>query len=171
MLVFQNVELVPKGYTDSNFQSYKDSHRSISSFAFTFGGVVVSWKSVKQSCITNSTIEVEYVVASKVAKEAIWHRKFLLEHRVIPLDVQPLILFCDNSGPVAWSKEPRNHQKVKHIERKYHLIHKIVQKGDVLVEKIPFANNLVDPLTKTFIGKVFDGHKDSIGVRCVPNMF
>ena len=71
MLVFQSVELVPKGYTDSNFQSYKDSHRFISNFAFTFGGVVVSWKSVKQSCITNSTIEVEYVVASKVAKEAI----------------------------------------------------------------------------------------------------
>ena len=97
MLVFQSVELVPKGYTDSNFQSYKDSHRSISGFAFTFGGVVVSWKSVKQSCITNSTMEVEYVVA----KEAIWHRKFLLEHRVVPLAVQPLILFCDNSGPVA----------------------------------------------------------------------
>ena len=101
MFVFQSVELVPKGYTDSNFQSYKDSHRFISNFAFTFGGVVVSWKSVKQSCITNSTIEVEYVVASKVAKEAIWHRKFLLEHRVVPLAVQPLILFCDNSGPVA----------------------------------------------------------------------
>ena len=101
MLVFQSVKLVPKGYTDSDFQSYKDSHRFISNFAFTFGGVVVSWKSVKQSCITNSTIEVEYVVASKVAKQDIWHRKFLLEHRVVPLAVQPLILFCDNSGPVA----------------------------------------------------------------------
>ncbi|KAL6312849.1 hypothetical protein AAG906_025905 [Vitis piasezkii] len=62
--------------------------------------LVFKLKSVKQSYITNSTMEVEYVVASKVAKEAIWHRKFLLEHRVA-LWPQPLILFCDNSGLVA----------------------------------------------------------------------
>ena len=101
MFVFQSDELVPRGYTYSNFQFDNDSHRSTSDFVFTFGSVAVSWRSVKQSYIVNSAMEAEYVTTSKVAKEAIWHRKFLLEHRVVPLAVQPLILFCDNSGPVA----------------------------------------------------------------------
>ena len=89
---------------------------------------------------------------------------------VVPLAVQPLILFCDNSGAMAQSKEPRNHRKGKHIERKYHLIREIVQRGDIMVEKIPFMDNLADPFTKTLTGRVFDGHRDSIGVRCVPSM-
>ena len=36
---------------------------------------------------------------------------------VVPLAVQPMILSCDNSEAVAQSKEPRNYQKGKHIER------------------------------------------------------
>ena len=57
--------------------------------------MVVSWRSVKQSYIVNSAMEAEYVTTSKVAKEAIWLRKFLMEVRVVPLAVQPMILFCD----------------------------------------------------------------------------
>ena len=47
MFVFHSNKLVPKGYINSDFQSNKDSHQSISRFVVTFGGVVVRWKSVK----------------------------------------------------------------------------------------------------------------------------
>ena len=57
--------------------------------------MAVSWRSVKQSYIANSTMEVKYVAASKAKNEAIWLRKFLMEVRVVPLAVQPMILFCD----------------------------------------------------------------------------
>ena len=50
------------------------------------------------------------------------------------------------------------------------MIHEIIQIDDVVGEKIPFTNNLVDPFTKTLIGKVFDGHRDSIGVKSIPNI-
>ena len=39
-----------------------------------------------------------------------------------------------------------------------------------MAEKIPFMDNLVNPFTKTLIDRVFFGHKDSIGVRCVVSM-
>nr|CAN64533.1 hypothetical protein VITISV_035920 [Vitis vinifera] len=58
----------------------------------------------------------------------------------------------------------------KHIERKYHLIREIVMKVVVVVEKITFAENLADPFMKTLSTRVFNGHKDNLGVRCVPNM-
>ena len=39
---------------------------------FTLGGGAIGWRSVKQSCIANSTIEAEYVAAYEAAKEAVW---------------------------------------------------------------------------------------------------
>ena len=90
------------------------------------GGAAVSWRSIKQSCIADSTMEVEYVAASKAAKKAVWLRKFLMELGVIVKSVDPMILYCDNSGVVAQAKEPRNHKKGKHIERKYHLVREIL---------------------------------------------
>ena len=70
---------------------------------------------------------------------------------------------------MAQPKEPRNHRRGKHVERKYHLIREIVQRDDVLVTKIGTADNLADPLTKALSTKVFDRHMDSIGIRCNPN--
>ena len=43
-------------------------------------------------------------------------------------------------------------------------------RGDVVVEKIVSIKNLVDPFMKTFSIRVFNRHKDSLGVRCAPSM-
>ena len=92
------------------------------------GGAAVSWRSINQSCIAYSTMEAEYVAVLKATKEAVWLRKFLMELGVIAKVVYPIILYCVNqgSGAVAQAKEPRNHRKDKHIERKYHLVPKIL---------------------------------------------
>ena len=55
---------MPIGYTDSDFQSDIESIKSTSRYMFTLGGGAVSWRSVKQSSIADSTMEVEYIVAS-----------------------------------------------------------------------------------------------------------
>lgn len=65
MFVFHNNELAPIGYIDLDFQCDKDSHQSTSSFVFTLISVTISWKNVKQSCISNSFMQVKYVSASK----------------------------------------------------------------------------------------------------------
>ena len=62
------------------------------------------------------------MAASEATKEAVWLRKFLMELRIIARVVDPIIVYCDNSGVVAQAKEPRNNRKSKHIERKYLLI-------------------------------------------------
>ena len=99
-----------------------DARKSTSGFMFTLGGGTINWRSVKQSCIADSTMEVEYVAASKAAKEAVWLKYFVLDLGVFPSAQSVITLFCDNSGVVANSKESRAHKKRRHIERKYHLI-------------------------------------------------
>ena len=128
MLVYSGQDLIPLGYTDSDFQTDKDSRKSTSGSVFTLGGGAIVWRSVKQSCIADSTMEAEYVAACEAAKEAVWLRKFLSDLEVVPDMDKPITLYCDNSGAVANSKEPRSHKRGKHIERKYHLIREIMQR-------------------------------------------
>ena len=101
MLVYHGDELAPIGYIDYDFQLDADLRKSTSGYVFTLGGATVSWRSLKQSCIADSTTEAEYVAASKVAKKAVWLRKFLMELGVIGKPIDPMILYCDNSGAVA----------------------------------------------------------------------
>ena len=84
---------------------------------------------------------------------------------VVPDMDKPLVLYCDNSGAVANSKEPRSHKRGKHIERKYHLIREIVHRGDVSVTKIGMEHNLADPFTKTLLAKTFEAHMEGLGLR------
>ena len=93
ILVYWCGDLIPIGYTDSDFQSDLDFRKSTSSCLFTLGGGAISWKSVKQSCITDSTMEVEYVAACEAAKEAVWLKKFLSDLGVMRMEKAPITLF------------------------------------------------------------------------------
>ena len=106
MLVYSGGDLNPIGYTDSDFQSDQDSRKSTSGSVFTLGGGAIVWRSIKQSSIVDSTMEAEYIAACKAAKEAAWLRKFFIDLEVVPDMDKPLVLYCDNSGAVANSKEP-----------------------------------------------------------------
>ena len=165
MLIYKASDLFPLGYTDSDFQSDRDKRKSTSGYVFTLGGGAVIWRSVKQKCIADSTMEAEYVAASEAAKEAVWFRNFLLDLDVVPNLPRSLTVYCDNTGAVANSKEPRDHKAAKHIERKYHLIRGIVKRGDIVVAHISSEDNRADPFTKSLPTKVFDKHVEAIGVR------
>ena len=57
MLIYSGADLNPIGYTDSEFMSDKDSRKLKFGSVFTLGGGAVVWRSVKQSSITDSTME------------------------------------------------------------------------------------------------------------------
>ena len=114
-------------------------------------------------------MEAEYVAACEAAKEVIWLKKFLSDLGVVRMEQVPITLFCDNSGVVAQSKDPRNHKKGKHIERKYHIIRDIVARGDIVVAKIKSANNLTDPFTKVLPQRTFESHLEEMRVKLVHN--
>ena len=127
MLMYGANDMILTGYTDLDFQTDVDSRKLTSGSVFTLNGGAIIWRSIKQGCIADSTMEAEYVAACKAAKESVWLRKFLTDLEVVPNMHLPVTLYCDNSGAVANSKEPISHKRGKHIERKYHLIREIVQ--------------------------------------------
>ncbi|TYK26489.1 retrovirus-related pol polyprotein from transposon tnt 1-94 [Cucumis melo var. makuwa] len=103
--------------------------------------------------------------ACEAAKEAVWLKKFVTDLEVIPNMQLPITLYCDNSGAVANSREPRSLKREKHIERKYHLIREIVHRGDVIVTKISSEQNMADPFTKALTAKVFESDVHGLGLR------
>ncbi|PKI72506.1 hypothetical protein CRG98_007109 [Punica granatum] len=129
-------ELVVRGYTDVSFQTNKDDSRSQSGYVLCLNGGAVSWKSSKQETVADSTIEAEYIAASNAAKEAVGINKFVTELAVVPRIANPMDLYCDNNGAIAQAKEPRSHQRSKHILRRFHLIRKIIDRGDSMERNV-----------------------------------
>ncbi|KAK9028101.1 hypothetical protein V6N11_067915 [Hibiscus sabdariffa] len=158
-------ELRIKGYTDASFQTDKDDSRSQSGFVFCLNGGAVSWKSSKQDTVADSTTEAEYIAASEAAKEAVWIKKFITELGVIPSISDAVDLYCDNNGAIAEAKEPRSHQRSKHILRRFHLIREIIDRGDVEICKVNTDDNIADPLTKPLAQQKHDRHTESLGIR------
>jgi len=61
-------ELRLRGYSDASFQSDRDDTSSQTGWVFLLNGGAVSWKSVKQKTISDSTAESEYVAANDASK-------------------------------------------------------------------------------------------------------
>ena len=108
------------GYTDLEFQSNLDFRKSISGYVFTLGGGAISWRSTKKSCIADSTMEAEYVVACEIAKEALWLKKFLSDLGVVRIEQVPITLFCDN-------------QKIQGITRKESTLRESITSLEILL--------------------------------------
>ncbi|VFQ66990.1 unnamed protein product [Cuscuta campestris] len=162
-------ELKVVGYTDASFQTDRDDSKSQAGYLFCLNGGAFSWKSFKEDTTADSTTEAEYIVAAEAAKEAVWIKKFITELGVVPSINDPISLFCDNTGAIAQAKEPRSHQKTKHIVRRYHIIREIVDRGDVMICKVDTDDNIADPLTKP-LGKLkHEGHTRSMGIRPMPD--
>ena len=160
-------ELVVQGFTDASFQTDHDDFRSQSGFVFMLNGGAVSWKSSKQSTVADSSTEAEYIAASDAAKEAVWIRKFIAELGVMPSISRPIELLCDNNGAIAQAREPRSHQRSKHILRRFHLIRDIINRGDVEVSRVSTVDNIADPLTKLLSIKHHDRHVRGMGIRYI----
>ena len=103
------------------------------------------------------------------AKEAVWIKNFITGLGVVPSILDPLEMFCDNNRAIAQAKEPRSHQKSKHILRRYHLIREIVECGDVKISKVASGDNVTDPLTKQLARDKHEAHVRAFGLRAMPD--
>ena len=114
------------------------------------------------------TIEVEYIVASDAAKEAVWIKNLVFRLGVVPSITNPVDVYCDNNGAIAQAKEPISHQRSKHILRRFHLIREIIEKGDIKICRVHTDDNVADPMTKPLPQSKHDSHTRSIDIRFMP---
>ena len=79
----------------------------------------VSWKSIKETIATSSTMEAEYVACNEATCYAIWLQNFILALEVVHSISRLLKLLCDNSVAVSFSRNTRSTSRSRHIDLKF----------------------------------------------------
>lgn len=107
------------GYTDSNWAGDHGTRKSTSGYVYNLGSGAISWSSKRQATVALSTCEAEYIGQTQAAKEAIWLRGLLSQIRPTGA-LQTVIIFDNNQGAIALTKNPQHHGRVKHIDIQHH---------------------------------------------------
>ncbi|KAG2761925.1 hypothetical protein PC112_g25787 [Phytophthora cactorum] len=96
----------------------------------------VSWGSKKQSSVSLSTSEAEYIALSLAIQEGKWIHRLLCEILAATNETGPeLKIREDNQSCIKMTKNPVNHGRAKHIDIKYHHIRDEVKRGEVKLER------------------------------------
>ncbi|KAL5576619.1 hypothetical protein UlMin_018318 [Ulmus minor] len=165
MLTYQwinNLDIV--GFCDADFGGYVDDKKSTTGYIFMMAGGAISWKSVKQTLTSSSTMEAEYVVCYEATCNAMWLRNFISALGVVDSTTRPLKLYCDNSAAVSFSRNTRSTCRSKHIDVKFYFVKEKVVEGLISVEYMSTNNMLADPLTKGLPICVFQEQVSHMGL-------
>lgn len=155
------------GWTDSSWASDPDSRRSIGGFVFEVAGSSVSWSSKKQPTVALSTVEAEYMAASKATTEAIWLRT-LLESIGFP-QASATIVHADNQGCIALAHNPVSHSRAKHIDIRHHFIRERIQRSKIELKYISTHEMLADIFMKQLPLQSFAKFRAALGVAPGPS--
>nr|GEY21003.1 zinc finger, CCHC-type [Tanacetum cinerariifolium] len=131
---FSGYPSVLEGYTDVSWISNTEDDSSISSWVFLLGGGAISWASKKQTCITGSIIEYEFVALAAASKEAEWLKNLL--HK-IPLWVKPMApisINCNSAATLAKAYSQMYNGKSRHLCVRHSKIHELITNGVVSIE-------------------------------------
>jgi len=132
---------------DASFADCCKTYRSTSGFVVWFGGSPIEWECKRQPLVTLSTMESEYVAASKcVCSIRFIHKllNFLDLHRQGPTKCHE-----DNSACVAISTKPVHKSRSKHIGVKYHNVREASLNGEVELCQVWTEHQVGDIFTKS----------------------
>ena len=152
-------------YCDSDYANDPgpDGRRSVAGHCFSMGSGMLSWSSKKQKTIADLTCAAEYMAASEAGRELVWLRTLLRELGFEPSHATPLL--CDNSAAVLLCGDQAFHNRVKHLDVKYHWIRERVENGELIVGHIASSGNVADILTKALPGPQFLTLRGCLGIR------
>ncbi|KAJ9544859.1 hypothetical protein OSB04_024566 [Centaurea solstitialis] len=134
-------------YTDSDYGGANLDRKSTSGGCQFLGGRLVSWQCKKQTTVSQSTTEAEYIAASQCCSQVLWIQNQMQDYRLSFLHTP---IYIDNNSAISIVNNPVKHSKTKHIEIKYHLIRDCNEKKLIQVQKVHTDDQYADLFTKAF---------------------
>jgi hypothetical protein len=153
-------------YTDADWEGSVDDRRSTSGATFYLGDCLVSWLSKKQSSVSLSTTEAEYIATTTCCTQVLWMKQTLQDIQV-EYD-EPILIFCDNTSAISISKNPVMHSKMKHIPIKFHFLREQVTEKNIKVEYVGTKEQIADIFTKPLPRETFEYFRQKLGVVSSP---
>ncbi|XP_050133151.1 secreted RxLR effector protein 161-like [Malus sylvestris] len=152
------------GFTDSDLAGDLDERKSIGGYVFMLTGGAISWKSAKQTIVSTSTMEAEFIACFEGMKQATWLKKFINELRIVHSIQKPLKMFCDNNSAVFFSKNNKWTSTSRLMDVKFLKVREKVKEGVIIMEHLATDLMIADPLTKALLNGVFKDHITQMGV-------
>jgi len=150
------------GYTDADWGGDKNDRKSTSGYVFKVFDNTVSWGSRKQSTVSLSSTEAEYIALAHGICEAKWIRHLLNE-----LGIKcngPTPIYEDNQSCIKVAEEPREHKRMKHVDVKYNFIRDEVAKGEVEIIYKASNEQIADIMTKGLERVLFTKHRINLNL-------
>ena len=152
------------GYSDSDFAGCPDDRKSTSGFIFMMAGGAIAWKSVKQTLIATSTMEAEYVACYEATRQAMWLKNLISGFRIVESISRPLVIYCDNTAAVHFSRNNKSSSHSKHFDIKYLFVREKIHEFQTRIEYVATESMLADPLTKGLTIGAFQNHVAHMGL-------
>ena len=138
-----NFEFSLIGYADADFARDSD-RKSTSGYLFKLFDNTIIWKSRKQSTVSLSTTEAEFVSLCEATMEACWIKKLLLD---LNIDIDCIHVFEDNQSTIK-AVSNYDQKRLKHMDVKYNFIKEKVEQKLIDIVYIKTDEQLADILTK-----------------------
>jgi hypothetical protein len=155
------------GFADADYAADKADRKSTLGYVFTLAGGAISWRSTKQRSVATSTTEAEYIAMSSAAKQALWIQQLLRDigyGKYTGDNPFQSKIRGDNESALSLIKNPRIHERSKHIDVAYHHVRDLVAQGRIQINYTPTTQMLADGLTKPLAGAIFKLFVQGLGL-------
>jgi hypothetical protein len=121
-LYYSGYPAVLEGYSNANWVTSVGDNKSTSSWIFTLGGGAISLVSKKQSCISHSTMESEFIALASAGKEAEWLRNLLYDVELWPQPMSAISIYCDSQATMSNAYSKIYNGKSRHISLRHEYV-------------------------------------------------
>ena len=155
------------GFGDADYAGDLSMRKSTTGYVFLWGGAAISWSSKRQSTVSTSTMEAEYVASNALVREALWLRK--LRDAFVGAGSRgstrlPMQLFTDSQSALSQLTKPTITARSKHIDICHHFARDRVLRGDVHFSYCRTDDMAADFLTKALSTEKFKRCRELIGM-------
>nr|KAJ0227036.1 hypothetical protein LSAT_V11C100049630 [Lactuca sativa] len=158
-----------QAFSDADLGGCRLDRKSTTGGCQFLDGKLVSWQSKKQTCVSLSTVEAEYIAAASCTSQVVWIQSQLRDYG---LSMKNIPLYCDSEIAIRICHNPMQHSKTRHIALRYHFIKDHVEDGNVEVHFVRSADQLADIFTKALPEATFNKILQGLGMmegESVPN--
>jgi hypothetical protein len=149
------------GYSDADWGGNVDDRRSRTGYVVFINGGCITWRSKLQSCVSQSSLEAEYVAVNEAGRELKWSRAMANE---LGLQQRTSTLYEDNQPCIQTASNPIVNERSKHIDIKYHWIRNEVKCGALKLVYCMTNDMTADILTKALGKNLFQKHRSNLGL-------
>lgn len=147
-------------YCDADFAGDEESRRSTTGSVFIYGGAPIHWKSQRQTLITLSSTEAEYVSMCSTVKETVWLRKLAIELGII--GTEPTLIKCDNESAIKIASNEKSFQRTRHMNVQAAYPREKIKEREIDIEHVKTDLQLADMLTKPTTIKKFVSNRNKL---------